>query len=184
MLMVESEFAPLRDPRLAAQLAESATVPLPAWLWSNDGLRILWANAAGAAVFGATDMSACLSRRFEASEPAATQIQRLAETLPPAGQARLERLRGFGAGFGRALTCSCSRTALADGTPAVLVLATEAAGPPLSLAERVRRLLPDRDKAFAVFAADGALLDATAAASGRLAGADRLSAVGIGTIAA
>ena len=184
MLMVESEFAPLRDPRLSAQLAESATATLPAWLWSSDGLHILWANAAGAAVFGAADTSACTSRRFEFSEPAAAQIRRLAETLPPAGQARLERLRGFGARFGRTLTCSCSRSALADGTPAILVLATEAAGPPLSLAERVRRLFPDRHKAFAVFAAEGPLLDATAAALSRLAGADRLSVIGIETIAA
>jgi len=184
MLMVESEFAPLRDPRLSAQLAESATATLPAWLWSSDGAHILWANATGAAVFGAADTRICVSRRFEFSEPAVAQIRRLAETLPPAGQARLERLRGFGTGFGRALTCSCSRTIAADGTPAILVLAIEAAGPPLSLAERVRRLFPDRDKAFAVFAAEGSLLDATAAASSRLAGADRLSSIGIETIAA
>jgi signal transduction histidine kinase/PAS domain-containing protein len=183
MLQVESEHAPLRDPRLSAQLAECATGSLPAWLWSADGSRILWANAAGAAIFGASDTTVCTSGRFEASEPAAAQIQRLAETLPAAGQARLERLRGFGAGFGRALTCACSRTTVADGAPAVLVIATEAAGPPLSLLERVRRLFPDRERALAVFTPDGALLDATAPASRRLAGADRLSALG-GAIAA
>jgi signal transduction histidine kinase/PAS domain-containing protein len=183
MLQVESEHAPLRDPRLSAQLAECATGPMPAWLWSADGSRILWANAAGAAVFGAPDTGACTSRQFGGSEAAAGQIQRLAETLPAAGQARLERLRGFGAGFGRALTCACSRTAVADGTPAVLVIATEAAGPPLSLLERVRRLFPDRERALAVFTPDGTLLDATAPASRRLAGADRLSALG-GAIAA
>ena len=178
MLQVESEHAPLRDPRLSAQLAECATGSWPAWLWSADGSRILWANAAGAAVFGAPDTGTCLSRRFEGSEPAAAQIQRLAETLPATGQARLERLRGFGAGFGRALTCACSRTTVADGAPAVLVIATEAAGPPLSLLERARRLFPDRERALAVFTPDGALLDATAPASRRLAGADRLAALG------
>ena len=39
----------IRDPRLAVH----ATSPLPAWLWSIDGGRILWANPAGAQVFGA-----------------------------------------------------------------------------------------------------------------------------------
>jgi signal transduction histidine kinase len=183
MLQVESELAPPRDPGLSAQLAACATAPLPAWLWSTDGSRILWANAAGAAAFGIADSDACTLHRFEGSEPAAAQIRRLAETLPAAGQARLERLRGFGAGFGRALTCACSRTTLADGTPAVLVIATEAAGPPLSLLERVRRLFPDRERALAVFTPDGALLDATAPALRRLAGASRLSALG-GAIAA
>jgi len=178
MLQVESEHAPLRDPRLSAQLAECATGSLPAWLWSAEGSRILWTNAAGAAVFGAPDTGTCISRRFEGSEPAAAQIQRLAETLPAGGRARLERLRGFGAGLGRALTCACSHTTVADGTPAVLVIATEAAGPPLSLLERVRRLFPDRERPLAVFTPDGALLDATAPASRRLAGADRLSALG------
>jgi signal transduction histidine kinase len=183
MLQVESELAPPRDPGLSAQLAACATAPLPAWLWSADGSRILWANAAGAAAFGMAESDACTSRRFEGSEPAAAQIRRLAETLPAAGQPRLERLRGFAAGFGRALTCACSRTSVADGTPAVLVIATEASGPPLSLLERVRWLFPDRERAFAVFTPDGALLDATAPASRRLAGATRLSALG-GAIAA
>jgi len=179
MPMVESDFAPLRDPRLSAQLAECATGPSPAWLWSADGSRILWANAAGAAIFGAADTGECAWRRFAASEPAAAQIVRLAETLPAAGQTRLERLRGFGTGFGRALTCACSRAVLTDGAPAVLVIASEAAGPPSTLRERVRRLFAHREKPLAVFAADGALLHATAAAAQRLAGADKLSALGV-----
>ena len=179
MPMVESDFAPLRDPRLSAQLAECATGPSPAWLWSADGSRILWANAAGAAIFGAADTRECAWRRFAASEPAAAQIVRLAETLPAAGQTRLERLRGFGTGFGRALTCACSRAVLADGAPAVLVIATEAAGPPSTLRERVRRLFSNWEKPLAVFSADGALLHATAAAAQRLAGADKLSALGV-----
>ncbi len=179
MPMVESDFAPLRDPRLSAQLAECATGPSPAWLWSADGSRMLWANAAGAAIFGAADTRECAWRRFAASEPAAAQIVRLAETLPAAGQTRLERLRGFGTGFGRALTCACSRAVLADGSPAVLVIATEAAGPPSTLRERVRRLFANWERPLAVFAADGALLHATAAAAQRLAGADKLSALGV-----
>src|SRR5580692_3255777 len=175
MTFVESELALLRDPRLAAL----ATSPWPAWLWSADGSRIMWANAAGAALFGAADTHQCVQRRFDSRHnPTAAQIARLAATLPSAGPPRLERLRGFGLGFGRALTCACSRLVLADGKAAVLIAATEPAGPALSLAERVRRLFGD-DEALAFFAADGVLLHATAAARGQLGGANSLSALGI-----
>jgi len=112
------------------------------------------------------------------NNPAAAQIVRLAATLPSAGPPRLERLRGFGLGFGRALTCACSRHIVADGKAAVLIAATEPAGPALPLAERVRRLFGD-DEPLAVFAADGALIHATAAARAQLGGANSLSALGI-----
>ena len=179
MTFVESELALLRDPRLAAP----ATSAWPVWLWSADASRILWANAAGAALFGAADTRECVQRRFDTTNPAAAQIVRLAATLPSAGPPRLERLRGFGLGFGRALTCACSRLVVADGKAAVLVAATEPAGPALSLAERVRRLFGD-DEPLAVFAADGALVHATAAARVELGGANSLSALGIQAVAA
>ena len=174
MTFVESELALLRDPRLAAL----ATNPWPAWLWSADASRMLWANAAGAALFGAADTRECVQRRFDSNNPAAAQIIRLAATLPSAGPPRLERLRGFGLGFGRALTCACSRLVVADGKAAVLVAATEPAGPALSLAERVSRLFDD-EESLAVFAADGALVHATAAGRAQLGGANSLSALGI-----
>jgi hypothetical protein len=98
----------LRDIRLAP-LATSA---LPAWLWSTDGTRIVWANAIGAAVFGAPTSAAIGSRQFTRGEPAPTQIACVAETLSPCAAPRLERLRGFGAGIGRALTCACSHVML------------------------------------------------------------------------
>ena len=179
MTFVKSELALLRDPRLAAP----ATSPWPAWLWSADASRMLWANAAGAALFGAADTRECVQRRFDSNNPAAAQIIRLAATLPSAGPPRLERLRGFGLGFGRALTCACSRLVVADSEAAVLIVATEPAGPALSLAERVRRLFGD-DEPLAVFAADGALVHATAAARAQLGGANSLSALGIQAVAA
>ena len=131
-----SHLAFLRDPRLAA-LATSAT---PAWLWSTDATRILWANPVGAAVFGLASPAALAARRFDPKEQTTAQIARLLGTLRLGGGARLERLRGFGTGFGRALLCSCSRVTLADHTAGVLVAAMEPAGPALTLAERVRRL--------------------------------------------
>src|SRR5581483_5671889 len=99
---------------------------------------------------------------------AATQMARVGATLSDGGAVRLERLRGFGAGFGRALTCQCSRLALADATGAVLVAAAERAGPDLSLDERARRLLDGIDTPFAVFAEDGRLIHATPAALERI----------------
>ena len=128
---VESELAALRNPRLAA-LATSAW---PAWLWSADGSRILWANAVGAALFGAADPGEFATRRFEVTDPAVAQILRLASTMPADGPPRLERLRGFGLGFGRMLTCACSRVAVADGISALLLAAAEPAGPALPLGE-------------------------------------------------
>jgi len=164
----------LRDGRLAP-LATSA---LPAWLWSTDGNRIVWANAAGAAVFGAPTSAAVGSRRFTRSEPAPAQIARVAATLSPGAAPRLERLRGFGAGIGRALTCACSHILLADDTPAILVVALERAGPDLPLGERVARLLAGGQEPIAAFSIDGQLIAATAGAHAHLHGATSLAAIG------
>jgi signal transduction histidine kinase len=181
MPRVEAELlVPLQIPRLAAL----ATSPWPAWLWSADASRILWANAVGAAIFGAADTAEIGNARFGAGNPSAAQIARLAATLPSTAQERLERLRGFGAGFGRALMCACSRIAMADGTAAVLVAATEPAGPSLPLPERVRRLLAGGTEAIAAFAPDGALLHANEPARQRLGGATTLSALGLEALAA
>jgi signal transduction histidine kinase len=180
MPIVESTLAALpRDPRLEAQLADHATGVAPAWLWSADGSRMLWANAVGAAIFGAANSGECAARAFDIRHPAAAEIARLATTLPASGQARLERLRGFGGGFGRALTCVCSRMALADGAAAVLLVATEPAGPSLPLRERVGRLFAGRAAALAAFTSDGTLLYATPAAGTRLAEGSTLSALGL-----
>ncbi|HEY1981300.1 MAG TPA: PAS domain-containing sensor histidine kinase, partial [Xanthobacteraceae bacterium] len=178
MPIVESELALLRHPRVAAL----ATSTRPSWLWSADGSRLLWANAVGAAIFGAATASAAAQRRFDTKGAPAALIVRLAATLPAAAQERLERLRGFGADFGRALTCACSRIVI-DGKAAVLIAAAEPAGPALTLAERVRRLFPEGDGAVAAFTAEGKLIYANAAAQTLIAGATTLAALGIEPLA-
>jgi signal transduction histidine kinase/PAS domain-containing protein len=185
MPSAESELALLQIPRLAA-LATSAW---PAWLWSTDASRILWANAAGTAIFGTAPIAGIGQRRSDAgdlsnAQIAIAQIPRLAATLPPGGQERLERLRGFGARFGGALMCACARLTMPDSTPAILIAATEPTGPSLTLAERLRRLLPDGPEALAAFASDGALLFANSIALPRLGGAATLSALGLQALAA
>jgi PAS domain S-box-containing protein len=172
MPLVDSELAPLRDPRFAAL----ATGAWPVWLWSADGSRILWANAAGAAIFGAANIGGLGQRRFKANDAVAAQVIRLGATLPSRSQERLERLRGFGAGFGRALTCVCSRIVIEGGRAAVLIVAAEPAGPALTLGERVRRLFAEGTDTIAAFGPDGMLVYADAAASARLHGAATLSA--------
>lgn len=165
----------LHDPRLSAH----AVSPLPAWLWSADARRILWANPTAAAIFGAASAAVLAEQEFDTSNSAAAQIARIAGTLADGGAARLERLRGFGAGFGRALTCLCSRIMLPDGkTAAVLVVATERAGPDLSFGERVHRLLNDVDAPLAAFAEDGRLLQATPAARAKIGAVTNLTALG------
>jgi hypothetical protein len=164
----------LRDGRLAPV----ATSAFPAWLWSTDGTHIVWANATGAAIFGAPISATISSRQFTRDEPAAAQIARIAATLAPAASPRLERLRGFGAGVGRALTCACSHILLGDGTAALLVVALERAGPDLPLAERVARLLAGTLEPIAAFSADGQLLAATESARAQLRDATSLAAIG------
>jgi PAS domain S-box-containing protein len=169
-----SHLAFLRDLRLAA-LATSAT---PAWFWSTDAARILWANPVGAAVFGLASPAALAARRFDPKEQSAGQIARLLSTLRLDGGARLERLRGFGTGFGRALLCSCSRITLADHVAGVLVAAMEPAGPALTLAERVRRLYDGAAVAVAAFTPDGSLIHVTPDGRARLGEATSLAALG------
>jgi signal transduction histidine kinase len=180
MSTVGSERAVLRHPRLASL----ATAEWPAWLWSADGSRILWANAVGAAIFGAKTSSACTDRRFSVTDPPAAQVLHLAATLPSGGQERLERLRGFGGSLGRALTCTCSRIVVDGGAGAVLIVAAEPAGPALPLAERVQRLLDDDADPVAAFMPDGRLVYANAKAQLWLDGTSTLSALGLEKLAA
>jgi signal transduction histidine kinase len=179
MSTVGSERAVLRHPRLASL----ATADRPAWLWSADGSRILWANAVGAAIFGAETSSICAKRRFSVAELPAAQVLRLAATLPSGGQDRLERLRGFGGSLGRALTCNCSRIVGEDGRGAVLIAAAEPAGPALTLAERAQRLFDEDGEAAAIFAPNGRLIGANAKARAWL-GDDTLGMRGLEALAA
>jgi PAS domain S-box-containing protein len=157
----ESQWAYLRDPRLAAYALTSE----PAWLWCSDGTRILWTNPIGASIFDADSPAAAAAIRFPPRHAAAAQISRLAATLPRGNDSRLERLRGFGARFAGMLMCLCSRIALADGTVAILVVSTEPAGSDIALPERARRLLADVQQPAAIFTADGELMHAQPAAS-------------------
>jgi PAS domain S-box-containing protein len=118
------------DPRLAVHAASL----FPAWLWSIDGTRVLWANPVGARVFGAEDAASLASRTFGPADSRRRQIAHLAHRLPPSGAIRLERLRGFGAPLGTLMTCGCSRLDFADGMEGVLIVAAEPVGRAMPIA--------------------------------------------------
>ena len=168
----------LRDPRLALH----ATGAMPAWLWSADGCKILWANPTAAAIFDASSPAEIAALRVD--ESIANQIANLATTMSTGQPARLARLRGLPIGFGRALTCLCSRIQLAERSSAILMVSTEPAGPRIALEEQVRRLVAGSNAPVAFFSPEGRLLYKTASAQTRLGGAATLAAFGAEELAA
>jgi PAS domain S-box-containing protein len=145
------------DPRLAVH----ATSPLPAWLWSADGTRVLWANPVGALVFGAASGARLTHKIFGPADPHRRQVAQLAHRLPPNGAIRLERLRGFGSRLGTLITCACARLEFADGSEGVLIAPVEPASRSMPLTERLQRLVEDIDTPVATFEADGTLVAAS-----------------------
>lgn len=148
------------DPRLSVH----ATSPLPAWLWSLDGSRVLWANAVGAKFFGAANAAALAQKTFGPADGHRRQVTRLARQLPASGAVRLERLRGFGAALGTLMTCACARLSFADGREAVLVTAMDAGARTMPLVERLLRLVDGATVPMAAFAPDGLFIGASEAA--------------------
>ncbi|QQO33398.1 PAS domain S-box protein [Bradyrhizobium diazoefficiens] len=148
------------DPRLSVH----ATSPLPAWLWSLDGSRVLWANAVGAKFFGAANAELLAQKTFGPADGHRRQVTRLARQLPASGAVRLERLRGFGAALGTLMTCACARLSFADGREAVLVTAMDAGARTMPLVERLLRLVDGATVPMAAFAPDGLFIGASEAA--------------------
>jgi PAS domain S-box-containing protein len=156
----EFQLRGVGDPRLAVY----ATSALPAWLWSTDGSRILWANAVGARVFGAANAASLSKKTFGPADSHRRQVAQLANRLPATGATRLERLRGFGAALGALVTCGCARLEFADGSHGVLIAAAESAGRAMPLAERLQRLVEGIDTPIAAVARDGRFVGASDAA--------------------
>ena len=135
MTDAEFQWRAHSDPRLAAYAASR----LPAWLWTADGKQILWANPAGARVFGAASTAALTEKTFGPADRHRRQIARLAGRLRANGAIRLERLQGFGAAIGGLVTCGCSRFDFPNGSHGVLI----AAGNIALIAPRLTQTEPD-----------------------------------------
>ena len=157
---VELQLHGVGDPRLAVH----ATSTSPAWLWSIDGTRVLWANPVGARLFGAANGAALARKTFGPADPHRRQVAQLAGRLPPGGATRLERLRGFGAALGMLATCGCARLDFADGSQGILVLAPAPGGRAMPLVERLQRLVEGIETPIAAFARDGLFVGSSDAA--------------------
>jgi PAS domain S-box-containing protein len=92
-----------------------------AWLWSSDGARILWANSAGAAFFGAHSVSDLHRLPSLERSPARPHIARIAEA-GPTDKFSIDRLRFYRGLRVMLLTCQCKRLELAGGTAAALIV--------------------------------------------------------------
>ena len=106
MTTAEFKIYGVNDARLAAH----ATSHLPAWLWSLDGARVLWANPVGAALFGARNGAVLSLKPIGPADARRRQIAQLAGRLRPDGSIRLERLGGFGADASNAWAASVRRS--------------------------------------------------------------------------
>ncbi len=156
----EFQLRGVGDPRLAVH----ATSALPAWLWSVDGVSILWANPVGAKLFGAANGAILAKKTFGPADAHRRQVAQIAGRLLPSGAVRLERLRGFGVPLGALVTCSCARLEFADASHGILIAATEPVGRPMPLVERLQRLVEGIDTPIAAFARDGMFVGASDAA--------------------
>ena len=68
----EFQLRGVGDPRLAVH----ATSALPAWLWSIDGTRLLWANPVGARLFNAAHGAALAKKIFGPADLHRRQVTR------------------------------------------------------------------------------------------------------------
>jgi PAS domain S-box-containing protein len=170
----EFQLRGVSDPRLAVH----ATSANPAWLWSIDGTRILWANPVGARLFNAAHGAALAGKVFGPADLHRRQVARLAGRLPSNGAIRLERLRGFGAALGALVTCGCARLDFADGGHGILIASAEAAGRTTPLVERLQRLVEGIDAPIAALTRDGIFVGASNTAQSLL-GFRNLSEVGL-----
>jgi PAS domain S-box-containing protein len=170
----EFQLRGVSDPRLAVH----ATSANPAWLWSIDGTRILWANPVAARRFNAAHSAALANKVFGPADLHRRQVARLAGRLPSNGAIRLERLRGFGAAPGALVTCGCARLDFADGGHGILIASAAAAGRTMPLVERLQRLVEGIDAPIAALTRDGILVGASNAARSLL-GFRNLAEVGL-----
>ncbi len=160
MNSAEFQLRGIGDPRLAVH----ATSALPAWLWSVDGTRILWANPVGAKLFGAADGAALAQKPFGPADARRRQVAQLAGRLPLSGAIRMERLRGFGSALGMLVTCGCARLEFADGSRGILIAAAEPVGRAMPLVERLQLLVQGIEPPIAAFARDGMVVGVSDAA--------------------
>lgn len=95
-----------------------------AWLWSADGGRVMWANAAGAAFFSADSVSALANLNSLERSPARPHIERIAASGFE-DRFSIDRLRFYRGLRVMLLTCQCKKVVLEDGSAAALIICAD-----------------------------------------------------------
>jgi PAS domain S-box-containing protein len=98
----------------------------PAWIWSRDGSRVLWANPAGGRTLGAASFGALWDRRWPEAHPLRRAIASLSRALPEQGM--LARLRLTKNSLALPTACRCRLLRLPGDERGVLVESLEARG--------------------------------------------------------
>lgn len=94
----------------------------PAWLWDVARSRLVWANAAGVAAFGAQSLFDLIDQSFDAEEPGLADL-RLAMPALSRDQAQSLDLCFPSQGHAEAIAFNCRLHALADGRDGILTVA-------------------------------------------------------------
>ena len=102
-------------------LAELVADTRAAWLWSADGAKVLWANAAGAAFFSAKSISTLAGLTSLERSPARPHIARIA-TSGMNDRFTIERLRFYRGLRVMLLTCQCKKIELDGDDTAALII--------------------------------------------------------------
>ncbi|WP_421981520.1 ATP-binding protein [Roseibium sp.] len=105
-------------------LVQLAADKRAAWLWSADGARILWSNAAGAAFFSAQSVADVHALTALERSPARPHIARIA-TSGLTDRFSIDRLRFYRGLRVMLLTCQCKRVDLGNGETAALIVCSD-----------------------------------------------------------
>src|SRR4051794_21696268 len=104
----------------------------PAWVWTTDGSRVLWANAAGGRMLGAERFEILCGRKWAPASQFRRSFEGIARRLPLQGT--LGRLRLLGDPWAVPLGCRCKRVRAGDAR-GVLVVGLAARPKPPTLQE-------------------------------------------------
>lgn len=105
-------------------LVQLAADKRAAWLWSADGARILWSNAAGAAFFSAQSVADVHALTALERSPARPHIARIAAS-GLTDRFSIDRLRFYRGLRVMLLTCQCKRVDLGNGETAALIVCSD-----------------------------------------------------------
>jgi PAS domain S-box-containing protein len=160
---------------LTPTLEDLRTIPEAAWLWDGGRARIVWANGAGLAFFGASSLFELLDRPFDFTEAGVERIAQLSRSLQR-GQVAEALLHFPSAGVTAPVAARCMVHALPDGRPGILVVARKdaIAAPGIAPADILQAfdLMP---QAALLVARDGAIQHLNAAGLLLLGAAQRVS---------